>query len=86
MSVSSVLVSDRVVVIDGELRMRCWISEARVRTLNFRLYIIYRICGFDIESDGLAREGLDEDLHGDLNKPGGMSLQSFEQISKSFGG
>jgi hypothetical protein len=28
--------------------------------LNLRLYVINRVAGLDLESDGLAREGLDE--------------------------
>jgi len=32
--------------------------------LNFGLYIVDGVAGFDIKSDGLTREGLDKDLHG----------------------
>ena len=44
--------------------------------LDLRLDIIDRIRGLDLERDGLARQSLDEDLHGDCGKwsarsPGG---------------
>jgi len=31
--------------------------------LNLCLDIVYRVAGFDVQSDGLARQRLDEDLH-----------------------
>jgi len=37
-----------------------------IRTLNFGLDIVDRVGGFDLEGDGFARKGLDEDLHDGL--------------------
>ena len=34
--------------------------------LDLRLYIIDSVTGFDIKSDGLTREGLYKDLHGNV--------------------
>jgi len=31
--------------------------------LNFGLHVLNGVRGFDVQSDGLASEGLDEDLH-----------------------
>jgi len=36
-------------------------------TLDFSLDVVDSIGGLDLEGDGLAREGFDEDLHGDLS-------------------
>lgn len=40
----------------------------RWRTLNFGFDIVNGVTGLDLKSDGLAREGLDENLHGDLER------------------
>lgn len=37
-----------------------------IRTLNFGLDIVDGVGGFDLEGDGFAREGLDQDLHDGL--------------------
>jgi len=37
-----------------------------IRTLNFGLDIVDRVGGFNLEGDGFARKGLDEDLHDGL--------------------
>lgn len=42
-------------------------------TLNFGLDIVDGIGGFDLEGDGFAREGLDEDLHDGLECPESVS-------------
>jgi hypothetical protein len=38
------------------------------RTLNLGLYIVDGIRGFHLKGDRLTREGLDENLHGGLDR------------------
>ena len=45
-----------------------WITEAGRRTLNFGLYVVDGVGRLYLKGDGLARKGLYENLHGDLNK------------------
>ena len=44
---------------------RCWRWRAR-RTLDLGLHIVDGVRRLHLKGDGLAREGLDENLHGGL--------------------
>jgi hypothetical protein len=50
--------------------------------LNFRFNIVDSVRGLDLKCDGLARESLDEDLHGDLNKPGETRYVSSAVVAR----
>ncbi len=49
--------------------MRGWLDV----TLDLGLDIVDRVRGLDFERDGLAREGLDEDLHDGPGRKEGVS-------------
>ena len=63
------------VLVDVRGFVGCW----RKNTLDLGLDVVDGVRGFDLEGDGLARKGLDEDLHLDL-RGDGCELMVLEGI------
>ena len=51
--------------------------------LNLLLHVLDRVAGLDIERDGLARQSLDEDLHGAGAMVLSLLLRIYEGLQKA---